>query len=96
MIMVDELRAWPAKVGGAAGRIFGSGRASCHLTTDEGVDVLHAFASKIGLKRGWFQDHPIAPHYDLTPKRRELALAAGAIEMSALQQARRRRATKRA
>lgn len=53
--------------------------ASCHLFADA-VDELHALASRIGLKRAWFQDHRLA-HYDLTASRRELAIEAGAIPL---------------
>lgn len=78
MIMVDELRPWPGRAAGQAGRHFGNGKSSCHMTTDGPVDDLHAFARKIGLKREWFQPHAIMPHYDLTPGRRARALSAGA------------------
>lgn len=83
MIMVDELQVWP----GARG-IFGAG--SCHLTTDGQLAELHAFALSIGMRRAWFQDHRLCPHYDLTPHRRKLALEAGAVFVSAKEQARRR------
>ena len=84
MIMVDELRVWP----GPKPRCFLRG--SCHLTTDGDADELHAFAAKCGLRREWFQDHPRAAHYDLTPRRRERALAIGAVFVPAREQARRR------
>jgi hypothetical protein len=80
MIMVDELRLWP----GAPPPFH---RGSCHLTTDGPLDALHAFARKIGLKRSWFQEHPSAPHYDLTPRRRRAAILEGAVEVSAREQA---------
>jgi hypothetical protein len=70
-VMVDELRVWPTKL-----RIFKGG--SAHLTTDGTLDELHAFAVRLGLRREWFQEHRIAPHYDLTPRRHALALALGA------------------
>jgi hypothetical protein len=89
MIMVDELQRWPTKL-----RIFHAG--ACHLTSDEPKDgpleELHAFAMKIGLRREWFQNHPLAPHYDLTVGRRARALAEGAIFVPARQQALSRRA----
>lgn len=44
------------------------------------VEELHEFAAKIGLKRSWFQDKSL-PHYDLTKRRRTMALLAGAIEI---------------
>ncbi len=55
---------------------------NCHLFTDS-VDLaqLHALAERIGMRRAWFQAHPSAPHYDLTPSRRREAIAVGAIEV---------------
>jgi hypothetical protein len=91
-VMVDDLIAWPLKVKGQAGRIFGNGKLSCHLTCDGDLQELHELARRIGMKRAWFQDHPTCPHYDLTPKRREAALAAGAVFVPGREQARRRRA----
>lgn len=70
-VMVDELRVWP----NARHRCFKNG--SAHLTADT-LDELHAFAARIGLRPEWFQDHRIAPHYDLSPKRHAAALALGA------------------
>ena len=83
-IMVDDLIVWHNAWGP-----FKKG--SCHLTTDGPIEALHEFAAKIGMKRAWFQDHPIMAHYDLTPKRREAALAAGAVYVSGVAQARERR-----
>ena len=83
MIMVDELQVWP----GARG-IFKAG--SCHLTTDGGVEELHSFAAKLGMRPGWFQNHPLHPHYDLTEGRRTEALKRGAVFVPAREQARRR------
>jgi len=49
-----------------------------HLKADS-INELHKFASKIGLKREWFQDHR-HQHYDLTSnKMRERAIKMGAI-----------------
>jgi hypothetical protein len=48
----------------------------CHLFADT-TDELHAFAERLGLVRSWFQ----GDHYDLTPKRRAAAGAAGALEV---------------
>ena len=75
-IMVDELQRWPTRI-----RCFMPG--SCHL--------LHAFAARIGLRRSWFQEHPLVPHYDLTVSKRAAAIEAGAVFVSAMEQARRRR-----
>ena len=80
MIMVDELKVHPNAWGP-----FRKG--SCHLTTDGPLDELHAFAEKVCLSRSWFQEHATAPHYDLTPARREVALATGAVFVAAREQA---------
>jgi hypothetical protein len=89
MIMVDELLVWPNAWGP-----FKKG--SCHLTTDGPIEELHAFAERIGLKRAWFQPHRLMDHYDLTSSRREAALAAGAVFVPGMDQARARRAKRRA
>lgn len=81
--MVDEIQHWPTTI-----RCFKGG--SCHLTTDGPLDELHAFAARIGLRREWYQEHPLAPHYDLTPKRRTAALLAGAVFVPGREQAERR------
>lgn len=51
----------------------------CHMWADS-LDELHAIASRIGLKRAWFQDRQHFPHYDLRPSKRRLAVNKGAIE----------------
>lgn len=83
MIFVDNIQLWPTPI-----RCFKAG--SCHLFTDGHVDELHAFASRIGLKRGWFQAHRVVSHYDLTPARRVRAVAAGAVEVNMREWLRRR------
>jgi len=85
MIMVDELKDYLPAPGRMSGRW-------CHLTTDGNLEDLHEFAQGIGLKREWFQDHPRVPHYDLRPSKRARALEAGAVFVSAREQALRRRA----
>ena len=52
---------------------------SCHMYADN-LDELHDMAKRIGLKREWYQVHPVVNHYDLTPLRREVAVQKGAIE----------------
>ena len=84
MIMVDELRVWPTTI-----RCFKGG--SCHLTTDGPLEELHVFAARIGMKREWFQEHRLTPHYDLTPGRRERALSLGAVFVPMREQVLRRR-----
>jgi hypothetical protein len=57
---------------------------SCHLFTDL-VDLaeLHLLGAEIGMQLRWFQGHSrVAPHYDLTRSRRDLAVKAGAREVS--------------
>jgi hypothetical protein len=61
-------------------KMYGRTVQNCHLFTDGPVDELHAFAVRIGMKRTWFQDKSVQ-HYDLTPSRRRLAVAAGAVEV---------------
>jgi hypothetical protein len=74
-IYVDQLEAWGWQMRGRKIR-------SCHLfTSSEDIEELHAFAEQIGMRRAWFQEHRIAPHYDLTPTRREAAVQLGAIEV---------------
>jgi len=63
---------------------------SCHLfcSGPELLDLLHALALRIGLKRRWFQcpDNDAShrgrmPHYDCTPSRRTAAIQAGAVPL---------------
>jgi len=87
MIMVDGLKVWTR----SPKPPFHKG--SCHLTTDDlTLAELHRFAERIGMQPNWFQAHNFCPHYDLTPKRRELAVALGAVQVDAVAQARKRRA----
>jgi hypothetical protein len=86
-VYVDEILMWPTKI-----RCFRDG--SCHMSADT-LGELHAMAAKIGMRRAWFQDHPSLPHYDLTPKRREAALAAGAVFIPGREQAAKRLAERR-
>ena len=55
----------------------------CHMMADS-EEELHEFASRIGLKRSWFQkksetDHRW--HYDLVPSKRAQAVRLGAREV---------------
>lgn len=84
-IVVDEIISWPTKIA-----CFKAG--SCHLMIEHDehgqldLERLHAFARSIGMKRAWFQNGS-TPHYDLTPSRRVLALAMGAVFVSWREQA---------
>lgn len=73
-VYVDELRNWPTVI-----RCFKDG--SCHMWADS-LEELHTFARRLGLRRGWFQDHTRLKHYDLTAERRQKALQLGALEAS--------------
>jgi hypothetical protein len=68
-VYVDSLMDWGWKYG-----------KSCHLMADTEKE-LHDFARQIGLKRNWFQTKS-SPHYDLTERRRKMAIALGAVEVS--------------
>jgi hypothetical protein len=62
-------------------KMYGREIRSCHLFTDsQDLEELHRLAEKIGMKRRWHQATRI-PHYDLTPLRRNAAIAAGALEV---------------
>ena len=74
-VYVDELRNYPRT------RRWPYEQA-CHMTADT-LDELHAFATKIQLRRSWFQPHDRWPHYDLTAKRRIVAIEKGAVEITA-------------
>ena len=81
-VTVDELRVWPH----AKHACFMKG--SAHLMADT-LEELHRFAALLGLRRSWFQNGHV-PHYDLSPRKRELALEMGAVFVPAREQARRR------
>ncbi len=66
---VDRLRNWGWRLGPSA-----------HLIADTNEE-LHAMAARLGLKRSWFQPSPSGCHYDLTAKKRALAVALGVIEL---------------
>ena len=57
------------------------GKKWCHLTADS-LDELHEFAAKIGLKRSWFQQHKLMPHYDVVEAKRPIAIELGAVSLT--------------
>ncbi len=59
-------------------------KAACHMfvSIETDIEVLHAMANKIGLKRSWFQDRGSMPHYDLNGNKRVQAIVAGALSVS--------------
>jgi hypothetical protein len=77
MIYVDPLLDYSTCTGRPAPDLW------CHLVTDGPVEELHRFAARMGLRRAWFQDKPGAPHYDLNPRGRRLAVEMGAEEVTA-------------
>ena len=70
-ILVDELREYPG--------VRLPFTLWCHMASDRDFDELHAFAARLGLRRGWFQ----RDHYDLPPHGRAAAVALGATEVRA-------------
>src|SRR4051794_28522630 len=54
-----------------------------HLVSTKDEAELHAFAARLGLRRGWAQLRPAASaaHYDVTPPKRALAVRLGAREV---------------
>ena len=58
---------------------------SCHMfvTAHQDLELLHAKAAELGLRREWFQDKPRGmPHYDLTRSKRELAVTLGVVPVT--------------
>lgn len=64
------------------------GRRWAHLTSDSDFAELHAFASRMGLRREWFQ----GDHYDLPEERWDDAVALGATPIDSRELVRRLRA----
>lgn len=54
----------------------------CHMVADT-LAELHSMASKIGMKRHWFQMRRGGmPHYDVCQSKRLLAISFGAVEVN--------------
>ena len=52
----------------------------CHMISDTSTEELISFAVSIGLKPEWIQNKGSRyEHFDLTPNKRELAIANGAV-----------------
>jgi len=80
MVYVDDIFVMQSKEPQAFLVGTRTGHKWCHLWCDAGnEEELHLLAAKVGMKRAWFQDKPGFPHYDLVPKRRELAIKLGAV-----------------
>lgn len=64
----------------------------CHMLADN-TDELHAFAERIGVARRWAQRSGTTDeHYDICLSKRAVAVKLGAIEITARDAARMRRA----
>lgn len=72
-VYVDRLASWGLRL---RGRVVNS----CHMIADT-LEELHEMADAVGMKREWYQPSSF-PHYDLTPRRREIAVRKGAIELN--------------
>jgi len=77
-VYVDPLH---SVIGKSAPLCFKKAGKACHLFADT-LEELHSFAERLGMKRAWFQNHPVVQHYDLVPTRRMYAVCLGAIELS--------------
>lgn len=62
--------------------LYGKRTKNCHMWSNVSTEELVQFAKSIGLKPNWLQNKKSMIHFDLTPKRREAAVLAGAKEMS--------------
>lgn len=82
MILIDRLRHYRGRT-----RYL----AWCHMVSDESEEELHSFARLLGLRRSWFQDDEVFPHYDLIPNKRHQAIRLGAVSVSARELVRRMR-----
>lgn len=69
MILVDEIA--------ARGAPWSGGR-SCHLISDSSATELLDFGRRLGIPLAWFQHRGTIPHWDLSPRWRARAIAAGA------------------
>jgi hypothetical protein len=79
MIYVDALVDYHEAAIIESARRYGS--LWCHMWSDsEDPEELQQFAESIGLRRGYLQDTPGFPHYDLVPAKRTLAVSKGAVE----------------
>lgn len=58
----------------------------CHMISDQSIDELHTFARSLLINPCWFENKRkkkgTEPHYDLLTWRRDLAVKAGATEIS--------------
>ena len=79
MIYVDKPASYLKVQKSAQAQRYGDIKWS-HLFSDNEQE-LHDFASRLGLKREWFQNKARFPHYDIVESKRKLALKLGAQEV---------------
>jgi hypothetical protein len=83
-VYVDALFDWPAELvkNAQARRLTEKNGQWSHCMADTEEELL-AFGAKIGLRSDWLQRGATADaHFDLTPGKRKLAVARGAIELT--------------
>jgi hypothetical protein len=52
------------------------------MISDQGIDELKSFASKVGLNPSWIITDALVPHFNINPKNRAIVIAAGAKPVS--------------
>jgi hypothetical protein len=92
-VYVDAVTVYPTEA--IQPRARQHGQHWSHLWCDGDEDELHALATRIGLKRSWFQTHGTLRHYDCVPSKRAAAIRCGAVETSLRNYLRERRDTLR-
>jgi hypothetical protein len=78
MVYVDKLQIYIKEQIDPLARKYGA--QWCHLFSDNEQE-LHEFASKLGLRRDWFQNKKSFPHYDIVKSKRQQAIVLGAQEI---------------
>lgn len=79
MIYVDPPRYYPDSMIREA-HTRRHGNLWSHMITDQAdLTELHEMALRLGLRRRYFQDKPGFPHYDLIPRKVDLAVKYGAV-----------------
>ena len=54
----------------------------CHMMSDVSLDDLHQFAAENGIKRHFFHNNRMCPHYDIAEEQIPQVKSAGAIQIS--------------
>lgn len=78
-VYVDPLIQYPTSV---KTPVTFRGKPSCHMVADSREELVE-FAVRIGLRPQWLQDEgKRTEHFDLTPRKRQLAVANGAVSIN--------------